>query len=188
MSKGKAAPASMSEGASTNVAGEERQQWTPPQGYVELSGDVVGYADPEKSPVHFIPEHAVLTDSTLQPEKTSVLIIGTLVDPVMLYMGDDDIEGQAGDRIGVWGKPGMKGLRDGQGVKVWVVLTGEKDTGKPNPMKLFDTFAEKKGGRLPIEADYREKSKLARNFLEGSPLTHQNPSPSGNGAHEDAGF
>lgn len=192
MTKGKSAATAANGGATSNVAGEEVKQWTIPEQYkVELSGDVVGFGDPDVAPVEFIPEHAVLTDSTIDPTKTSVLVIGRLAADCMLYMGDEDIEGTAGDLIGIWGKPGMKGLRDAAGVPVFVVLSGTKAMKESfkQDMKLYTVVATQKGGRLPIEADYRDKSKNARNFLEGSPLTHANPTPSGNGAaHDDAGF
>jgi hypothetical protein len=43
---------------------------------------------------------------------------------------------------------------------------GQRDTGKPNPMIAYKTLAVKKGSKLPIVEDRRDKSKSAETWLD----------------------
>ena len=163
-----------------------------PEGYLERTSDVVGFWDGDKGiPLHFIPESATLHDSDITPTNVSVLIKGRLVEPAEVYLGDDIDVADVGDLIGVWAKPGMKSIRDLAGVPVWVRQTGEKDVGKPSPMKTFTVASKEKGQPIPVEGDYRDKSAGKRHILEGAPLTHARPTPAPNGTSAkgyDAGF
>lgn len=145
---------------------------TPPAGYEARSEDVVGYYDHNTdAPIHFIPRHAKTFDSSIDKTKPAILVIGELVDECALRApntdedsaGDEDsIMGQPGDVVGVWYKPGMKGLKGCAGAKTYMTAAGEKDIGKGNPMKLFDVLCERgKGGVLLITEDARNKSARA---------------------------
>jgi len=132
-----------------------------PEGYVERSGDLVGTWDDELSPaIHFIPLEIKLFDSKQEAEKPSVLIVGELFDDAPLIDRDkNEVDGRKGDLIGVWAKPGMRGILGLQGVPVFMFEEGELDTGKQNPMKLFKCHSRVKGKRLQVSEDFRDKSK-----------------------------
>jgi hypothetical protein len=178
MSKGKAATASNGEGASTepatNVAGEEvRPTFTPPQGLEKISQDVVGFWDFEKGPVYFIPKEAVLIDSTIKPDKCNILVLGKLVESnPFLYLGEDDVTGEAGQLVGVWVRPGFaRQLKECAGRPTWISpVTGEKvmkGKGK-HPMKTFDLHSDttKPDRSIPIMRDGRKESKNSRHPWE----------------------
>lgn len=139
-----------------------------PAGYEKRSEDVVGYYNHDSNkPIHFIPRYAKTFDSGIDSTKPSVLIFGELIDECELKAsGNDDDEesvmGQPGDIVGVWYKPGMRGLRSCAGAKVYMVAAGERDVGKGHPMKLFDVTAERgKGTVLTILEDVRARSARA---------------------------
>lgn len=132
-----------------------------PAGYVDQSDDLVGFWDPELHPtVHFIPQEAKVFDSQIEKTKSSVLVIGTLVDgqKLALAKNEGEVIGKPGDRVGIWAKPGMKALKDNKGVRTLIIPAGEKDTGKPNPMKLFTVASATKGDVLYITEDRRVHS------------------------------
>ena len=133
-----------------------------PAGY-KRRGDLVGFWDPTKGPVHFIPKSAKAFDSKLEPLKPSILIFGISVGVNTCTSKDqDDVEVQSGEPIGVWYKPGLKGLKDLAGVACFCYLNGvEIDTGKTNPMKEYDVGSAKEGGTLYITEDNRDKSRHA---------------------------
>jgi hypothetical protein len=142
-----------------------------PEGYTRQTDEVKGFWDYALGPLHFVPVRAILTDSQIEPQKTSVLIIGNLVDRATLSVKDPDdddsdlqVIGEPGDVVGVWAKPGMRELKELAGEKVFLYYKGEKDTGKPNPMKLFEIFAKSKGDPLPVE-DKRDKSRHAKTWM-----------------------
>lgn len=154
--------------------------FSAPEGYLEFTTDVVGFWDGDKGiPLHFIPESATLHDSDLDKSKVSILIKGRLVEPAEVYLGEETQIADAGDTVGVWMKPGMKSIRDLGGEKVWIRQTGDKDVGKPSPMKTFGVFAKQKGFPIPVLGDYRKDSKNVRHLLEGAPLSHANPPQQG---------
>lgn len=160
-----------------------------PEGYEARSTDIVGFWDPEKSPsLHFIPLEAKLFDSDLDASKPSTLIFGKLVDGCLLKTpkGDEDTEGEPGDLIGVWFKPGMAALKDLCGVKVFMYPTGEMETGKPNPMKTFDIHSRSKGTRIPVTDDKRDKSKHVTTLLSGPKVSgrHNAENPPDQGADD----
>lgn len=136
-----------------------------PAGYQEQSDNVDGFWDPDAGPLHFIPESARIFDGKLEPAKCSGLILGTLVDPAILTTDDGEVfEGKPGTKVGVWAKPGMSAIQKLAQVKVFLYLDGEKDTGKPNPMKVFCVMSAKKGVPIPV-TDSRKLSRRARTFL-----------------------
>jgi hypothetical protein len=112
-----------------------------------------------------------LFDSKIEPSKASAIIVGKLVDPIALLApgGEDDIvEGKVGDIVGVWYKPGMSAIKKLGGVKVFMYLTGEIDTGKPNPMKTYDVTSLTKGTELQVTQDSRQKSKHVETAFAGA--------------------
>lgn len=191
MAKGNKASEANGEGVSTvsetGVVDLSKMNFSAPEGYREQTDDVVGFWDGDKGyPIHFIPEEATLHDSDIEPQKVSVLVKGVLVEACEVYLGDEVSIADEGDRVGVWMKPGMKKLRDLGGQKVWVRQTGEKDVGKPSPMKVFGVYAAERGTTIPVVGDYRDKSKNTRHLLEGAPLSHSNlPRPT-NGMKDDS--
>jgi hypothetical protein len=141
-----------------------------PKGFTDQSLDVVGFYDPDvQADIQFVPNEAVLSDSTIEPRKVSILVFGTLVEDCKLVetsKSGNVIEGKKGDSVGIWAKPGMRALRNLAGVHVVMYPDGEKDTGKPNPMTLFKVLAAKKGSKLSITEDRRDKSKAAETWLD----------------------
>lgn len=139
-----------------------------PEGFKKVSFDLVGFWQPDMGPLYFRPVEATVSDSKLEPLKQSALVRGVLLQDCSALLNSDgeQVEGKAGDRVGVWFKPGMRELCELAGASVFMFATGEKDTGKPNAMQLFDiaTADGKLGGPLPVE-DLRKKSRP-----HGSPL------------------
>lgn len=134
-----------------------------PAGYQERTDDVKGFFNEEYGAIHFIPVEVKAMDSDQDPEKPSVLIFGRLYAPCMLdsKQGDDkvQVQGEEGDIVGVWYKPGMKALRNLGGEPTWMHLSGYKDTGKRNPMALYVIQSAQLGTPLPLAEDLRRTSK-----------------------------
>lgn len=190
MAKGNKGQEAQGESVSTLTdagdVGKDIPVFTAPEGYLEQTDDVVGFWDGDKGyPIHFVPESATLHDSELDKSKVSVLVKGRLVEPCEVYLGEETQIADTNDMVGIWLKPGMKALRDLAGEQVWIRQTGEKDVGKPSPMKTFGVFSKKKGRPVPVVGDYRDKSKTVRHLLEGAPLSHSNPPAQSNGAGRD---
>jgi hypothetical protein len=141
-----------------------------PEGFSDQNQDVVGFYDQEVEPViEFVPIEAILSDSNLDESKVSTLIFGKLVKPTKLVetsKSGNVIEGKKGDLVGIWGKPGMRALRNLCGEHVIMYPDGQRETGKPNPMTVYKCLAAKKGSRLPVVEDRREKSKNADAWVE----------------------
>lgn len=145
-----------------------------PSEFTIQSDDVVGYWAFEQAPIRCIPRSVKLFDSNMDRAKPSVLIFCQLTAPCVISLKKEDgaTEGQLiiankGDMVGVWGKPGMRAIRNLCGVEVWIKHTGEKDTGKALPMKTFDVKSASRGTRLPVE-DNRKDSKHAKTFMDVS--------------------
>jgi hypothetical protein len=169
MAKQKSASVKTSE--STETVQERRKatrsapKYAAPEGYEKQSDDVVGFWDPSVGPIHFIPTAARLFDGNIEEHKPSALIVGKLVDAISLITRDDEIvEALPGEQVGVWAKPGMSALKNLAGMKVFMFQDGEIDTGKPNPMKIFEVLSKGKGKPLPV-TDSRKKSKASTHFL-----------------------
>jgi hypothetical protein len=164
--KGNSGKREHSEGVSPRVAPKA------PEGYQKQSTDIIGFWDPEKAEsIHFVPLEVKLFDSKIEPQKASAIIVGKLVDPIALLApgGEDEIvEGAAGDIVGVWYKPGMSAIKKLGGVKVFMFMTGEIDTGKPNPMKTYDVLSKQKGTELQVTQDSRNKSKHTETTFAGA--------------------
>jgi hypothetical protein len=143
-----------------------------PDGYQKQATDIVGFWDPKYSEsVHFVPLEVKLFDSKIEPNKPSTIVVGRLVDAITLLApgGEDDaVEGKTGDIIGVWYKPGMSALKNLAGVKVFMYMTGEVDTGKPNPMKTYDVLSKQKGAELHVTQDSRKKSRYVETPFAGA--------------------
>jgi len=155
----------------TAASGEDqftklRESLNSPENFKNRNGDVVGFWDPELTPIQCIPLSVKLFDGNIDKDKPSILLTVELVKAAGVRPTKDG-EGAVGQPfaappgslVGVWYKPGMKAVRDLCGVEVFIRLTGEKDTGKPNPMKTFEVTSEKNGTRVPVTEDLRDKSK-----------------------------
>jgi hypothetical protein len=162
-----------------------------PEGFITQSDDVVGYWNPEEAPIRCIPRTAKLFDGNIEKSKPSILLIVQLTAPcvVNLKKEEGEVEGEKfiakiGDMVGIWGKPGMRAIRDLCGVEVWMRMSGEKDTGKPNPMKLFDVKAQGKGTRIVISDDTRKESKGVKTWMDGASMPKSGADDAGD-ANED---
>jgi hypothetical protein len=144
----------------------------PPVGYAQKTDDVVGFADLEKyGPLHGIPRGAKLSDGGIDPEKPSSFIIFELLEDCEVNAKDGEtdivVPAKKGEMVGLWTKPGMKGLRSLCGCKVWIAYKGQKNIGKPSPMKVYDIRSPDKGGAtIPIIEDNRDKSRAEKTFLD----------------------
>ena len=136
-----------------------------PVGYKPIAEDIVGFWKPEAGPIEVEPLFVKLSDSKADKLKSSTLIFCTLVKSTTLYMkGDVEVEGKVGDLVGVWGKPGMRAIRNCMGVPTYLALKPEDewiDVDKVNLMKTFVVAPKDgiKGDRLSIEEDNRKTSK-----------------------------
>lgn len=134
-----------------------------PEGYLNQSSDVVGFWQPDGPALHFIPVECRMLDSTLDGDKTSTLVIGRLVKPLELVTGDGVVaDGKPGDMVGVWARPGMAALANLANVEVYMFLDSFKDVGKPSPMAVFAVMSKKKGDKLPVAKDARNKSRASQ--------------------------
>lgn len=154
----------------TKAAAPPKVNFKAPAGFVDQAQDVTGFYDTEVDPViEFIPIEAVLSDSNLDESKVSILIFGKLIKPCKLVetsKSGNVVQGNKDDMIGIWAKPGMRALRNLCGVHVIMYPDGERDTGKINPMVVYKTLAQKKGTKLPVVEDRREKSANAETWLD----------------------
>ena len=136
-----------------------------PEGYEEQSSDLVGFWQPDKGPVHFIPLYARAFDNGVEASKPSILIIGqSVMSNSTLVDGEGaPVTSQSGELIGVWYKPGMNAVAKLANVRVYIQKTGERDTGKPNPMTTFSVSKPQNahGNELFVTDDFRKKSKHA---------------------------
>lgn len=135
-----------------------------PAGYEKQSEDVAGYWVPKDGPIHCIPRGVKLFDGNIEANKPAILIFADLVDALDVSRKADEgndketVRAEAGSRVGIWYKPGMKPIRNLAGVKVWMAFAGEKEIGKPSPMQLFDVRSAGKGNPMPVTEDTRKKS------------------------------
>lgn len=132
-----------------------------PSGYKRRASEVTGFWTPGTKPVHFIPREVHASDSSIDNRKVSLLILGESVgnNDVMTNAEDgEQVTAQQGDLIGVWYKPGMRTIKDLAGVPVFMFMSGEKDTGKPSKMKVFEVLSPKMGRPLMVTGDYRKDS------------------------------
>ena len=139
-------------------------QHSVPQGYEEVGGDVAGFWDPEHNALHFIPRTVKLMDSSIDDEKVSALITGELLADTDLDVTEGNETAKKvvkkGALVGVWYKPGMRGLKNLAGAKVYIYADGAKDVGKGNPMRTFKVNSPvKSGSLLPVESDTRVGSR-----------------------------
>lgn len=124
--------------------------------------DVVGYWEPSQLPIHCIPRTVRLFDSSIDKSKFSALITAEALSPTVIENEKDGKTVQwlckKGDMVGVWYKPGMRGIASTAGVPTVITETGEKkDVGKGNPMTVYSVRATG-GTPLPITNDSRNKS------------------------------
>lgn len=144
-------------------------------GFITQSDDIVGYWNPELCPILCIPRSAKLFDNNIDSKKASVLIIVELAERCIVEgkkdEGAEKFIANKGDMVGVWGKPGMKPIRDNCGVVTKITLVGEKETGKPNPMKVFKVESRSKGARVPVIEDTRDESRDCNTIFTGASLT-----------------
>lgn len=125
-------------------------------------GDILGFWNEDmKTPLFFVPRSAKLSDSQIKvtPLRCSCLVEGIAYRNCEVLDRDGQVLlAKPGDLIGVWTKPGMKVLASSQGVKVAMAYIGEKDIGKPSPMKLYDIRSEEGGQPLNVSEDNRKYS------------------------------
>jgi hypothetical protein len=145
-----------------------------PEGFTKRSSDIIGIWDPDEGPIRCIPRHAKLSDSKkFDKTKPSILIFAELTSECMLRVKAEDeddeadlIVGEPGDLVGIWGKPGMRDIRNLCNVEIFMFQDGEKDIGKGNPMKVYDISSAETGTLIPISGDTRDKSAGADTFLD----------------------
>lgn len=142
-----------------------------PEGFEDASADLVGYWD-LVAPIFVIPLYITLSDSKLEPLKTSVLIHCKAVQDTKVIKDEETgeyVDVRAGDLVGVWYKPGMKAIGTCKDIPVYLYQDGELDTGKKNPMKVFKVGIKSGSPRvpLPIMADYRKTSRRNQIPVQG---------------------
>lgn len=141
-----------------------------PAGYEEKTSDLVGIWNFKETPMcHVIIRGATLHDSDVDEEKSSILLHCEVVDK--LYAIDRNkemVEVEPGELVGVWCTPGMKEALKWQGSKQVIAHVGNIDTGKPNPMEMFKTFAPKNAKKeaVTILDDFRKTSKDSPHMLQ----------------------
>jgi hypothetical protein len=146
-----------------------------PKGYQLQSMDIIGYYDPIiTGTIEMIPQQAVLLDGNIESRKTAILIFAELTEPCKLKSPDKNerdagqvVEGKKGDIVGIWGKYGMKDLRNCCGVQTFMAPNGKKEIkGRPQPMDLFKIGSKSKGTLIPIAEDKREDSAGEETWLD----------------------
>ena len=132
-----------------------------PDGFTQVNLDIVGFWN-EDCVLQCEPLNVKLFDNKVEAIKSSALITCKLLQPIEVRNTDGEIvKAEAGQLIGVWGRPGLKELKIYAGCHVIVIPDGEIEIGKPNPMRAFKIAAKStdEGKVLPITLDKRQKSK-----------------------------
>lgn len=164
--------------------------------YESKADDLKGFADPRKGKVHIKLLHANAIDNGSEKSKPSVLLIGELLTRRGLSKDGEAVQGEPGDRIGIWYKPGMAPALKHAGVPMVIEHTGQTDTGKPQPMNTYDVRTKGDGLELQLVGDYRKDSRGAKLPLEswnkpaksGSAQPAAGSGPSGSDDTDDLPF
>lgn len=159
------------ESGSTTFA-DDFEDMALPEDSSLITGDVEGYWDPTMTAIRCKPISVKLFDGNLDKKKPGILLVCELVLPCKIAYKEPGEEewsyrrAAAGTMVGVWYKAGMRGIVNKAGVDCYIKLTDkEKDTGKPNPMKIYEVRAGAGGYRVPITEDVRNQSaSLATDF------------------------
>lgn len=138
-----------------------------PEGFEDVSTDIEALYDYRHTPEMYIrPVHFTVADSK-DKKKPAVLVHADLLKPAMLFPAGDDGEEMrefpAGTRVGIWYRPGLKGIMQCGGAVTYLAFAGEKDVGQMQPMKTFKVSKRKgeRGEQLNCASDYR---KVTRNM------------------------
>jgi hypothetical protein len=142
-----------------------------PEGASEITGDIVGYWNYNKSAIRCIPRSVKMFDGNLEKHKVSCLILAELTKPCPVFTVEDDKThtyqvAPTGQMVGIWYKPGMRAVVNKAGVDCYIKRDSKKDKitknvshlKKPNPMKGFLVMAGPGGIKIPIIEDTREES------------------------------
>ncbi len=147
----------------------EGVQFTAPEGFERVSVDVQAYWEPTISgPIVWVPQSVRLLDNSQDPNKSSALIIGELLEPLQLKANAQDKKDRIikdfpkGTAVGVWAKAGMRELLTLGGAEVWMAPDGfRKIEKREKPMALFACHRRKtgpKGSHLTLIEDARKTS------------------------------
>jgi hypothetical protein len=159
-----------------------KTKFKQPKGFTVQSTNAVGYwLDDGESDIRFVPRGVRLMDGSAKTDrnKPSILIVGELKSQVTLATKDDEIQGEPGDVVGVFYKPGMgQDLVMAFGIETWIAPAFDEDgerkevpTGKANKMKLYEVaFASKLGRRIPVLGDTRDKSRFVKTIFDDPSL------------------
>lgn len=137
-----------------------------PDGFEDVSVDVVAVYDYRTTPDVFIRPLGYSVSDSKDKKKPAILIHADLLKPTTLIpMGDDDSteprEFAAGSRIGLWYRPGMRGIMQCSGAVTYLAFAGDKDVGQIQPMKTFKV-SRKKGetsADLSCLSDFRKQTR-----------------------------
>lgn len=149
-----------------------------PEGFEDKTSDLAGFWDGELGfPIQGIPMDVNLSDSEIDTTKTSALVRFRLSTPATCLVDGNAAEVPAGQFVGVWYKPGMKDILDCAGIEVFMYLRGEKEIGKPSPMKTYSVKTKKgaSGNRLVPVADYRKESRANTTVFDPEPQVGSAP-------------
>ncbi len=157
----------------------------PPAGYLSAASDAIGFFDGDYRadgndkgkgqglPIHFVPMHVILSDSSIDKSKPSFLLFGRLIDPCAAIRSAEGegpmkeqpfVETKRGDVVGIWFSAGMRDLASLCGAKVYMQ---QEDAGKWKPIKgkpsKMKTYAighdpARPGTKLPVREDRRNES------------------------------
>lgn len=147
-------------------------KFSAPKGFTRQSSNAVGFwNDDGENAILFVPKGVRLIDGNKKTNerKPACILIGELKSKgTPLINKDDDLEGEIGDVVAVFWRPGMgRDIVQAYGIETWIAPlydeNGERktmDVGRAQPMKLYDVqFADKIGKRIPILEDARKKSR-----------------------------
>lgn len=141
-----------------------REQAQVPEGFEKQNSDIVGFYN-NAGIIKFSPQFVNLDDSDLDNAKPSILMFAILIDEASCFVDKDgnQVDVMPGETIGIWYKPGMRVAAKHCGHEVYMVPSGEVDTGKPNAMRVFDCYSPAKpDSPVPVLEDRRKRSKAAK--------------------------
>lgn len=171
--------------ATTAKTGSTSGDEALPAGYLSTASDAVGFFDPDLRadgndkgngygfPIHFVPMHVILADSSIDKDKPSALVFGRLIEPCAAIRdgateGKMDerpiIETKRGDVVGIWFSSGMRDLAALGGAKVYMrqepAEKWKKIKNKPSKMKTFQIGSDpnRPGVKLVVREDRRDQS------------------------------
>jgi hypothetical protein len=140
---------------------------------VPCSDDVVGFWEDDLSPIFCTPQFVKLSDSKAEKLKPSALVFVKLERDCAASRSTPDsgaevFRAKRGDLVGIWYRPGLRGIEHCAGIPTLIVKGGTKNTGKVNDLQMYEvnrTLPERRA--LEVVSDARVHSRAVATPFKG---------------------